>query len=191
MPKLGTVNVDDIDLPEMPSPTMVNVDSFRFDFKNSIRNSDFRAGKQYESLELKKICPNLYIKKFKKDPVPRQFSHNTLDYKLPGMTDPEYKQSLILRAQMRKTNVRDLIYMSHLSWDRVGTGKFNSEVDRKKFQFRYFKELEGRLDSEIGAIKEIDPLKQTESRQSQRKANATPSEDERKTRINCKLTTPE
>ncbi len=65
VPKLGTITFKDYDLPEMPSPTMASIDDKRFDFKNSIRNNDFRSGKQYESLELKKICPNLYFKKFK------------------------------------------------------------------------------------------------------------------------------
>lgn len=65
MPKLGIITMDDYTLPEMPIPNMVNIDKFKFDFKASTRNADFRAGKQYESLGLKKICPNLYVKKFK------------------------------------------------------------------------------------------------------------------------------
>jgi hypothetical protein len=65
IPKLGFISSQDYDLAEMPSPTMASIDGQCFDFRNSIRNSDFRSGKQYESLEIKKICPNLYFKKFK------------------------------------------------------------------------------------------------------------------------------
>ena len=63
--KLGTITFKDYDLPEMPSPTMVSIEGKRFDFKGSIRNADYRSCKQYESLELLKICPNLYFKKLK------------------------------------------------------------------------------------------------------------------------------
>lgn len=38
--------------------------------------------------------------------------------------------------------MRDLIYMTHLSGDRMNIGKFNSDYDRKQYQFRHFKELE-------------------------------------------------
>ena len=74
VPRIGTISYKDYDLPEMPSPTMVSIEGKQFDFKSSLRNPDFRSGKQYESLELKKICPNLYVKKFK---VSRLHSCNT------------------------------------------------------------------------------------------------------------------
>lgn len=115
IPKLGTISVDDYDLNEMPSPTMVNVDNVRFDFKNSLRNSNFRSGKQYESIGLRKLCPNLFVTKFRKESVPRQMSYKELENQLPSMTDANYKESLILRAQMRKANVRDMVFMSHMS----------------------------------------------------------------------------
>ena len=44
-PVLGTVTVKDYDLPLMPPPQLVNVESVRFDYKNSIRNSDRKEGK--------------------------------------------------------------------------------------------------------------------------------------------------
>lgn len=65
LPRLGTISFKDYDLPDMPSPTMASIDGKKFDFKSSLRNPDFLSGKHYESLELKKICPNLYNKKFK------------------------------------------------------------------------------------------------------------------------------
>ena len=98
IPKLGTISVDDYDLNEMPSPTMVNVDNVRFDFKNSLRNPNFRSGKQYESIGLRKLCPNLFVTKFRKESVPRQMSYKELENQLPSMTDANYKESLILRA---------------------------------------------------------------------------------------------
>lgn len=65
VPNLGTISYEDYDLQEMPSPIIAKIEGYRFDFKNSIRNADFRSGKQYESNEIKLICPNLYFKKFK------------------------------------------------------------------------------------------------------------------------------
>ena len=85
----------------MPAPTMVNINAARFDFKSSIRNPNFLMGKQYESQGIKQVCPHLYAKNFKKESVPRQFA--VFDNALPSVSDPEYKKSLILRAQMRKT----------------------------------------------------------------------------------------
>ena len=100
-PKLGIITVKDYDLLEMPAPTMVNINAARFDFKSSIRNPNFLMGKQYESQGIKQVCPHLYAKNFKKESVPRQFA--VFDNALPSVSDPEYKKSLILRAQMRKT----------------------------------------------------------------------------------------
>ena len=71
---MGLITVNDYNLPEMPSPALVNIEKLRFDFKSSIRNPDFRSGKQYHSLEIKKIFPNLYNKNFNKEAVPRQFT---------------------------------------------------------------------------------------------------------------------
>ena len=48
-PKLGMITVTDYNLPAMPSPTMVNIDNVRFDFKSSLRNPHYRQGKQYET----------------------------------------------------------------------------------------------------------------------------------------------
>ena len=56
-PKLGMISASDYDLPEMPSPTMANIDSVRFDFKSSLRNPHFLMGKKYESQAIKDIFP--------------------------------------------------------------------------------------------------------------------------------------
>ena len=71
VPELGYVTVNDYNLPEMPFPCLVNVNKVRFDFKNSIRNADYREGRQYDSEELKQLFPQLYNKTFKKDAVPK------------------------------------------------------------------------------------------------------------------------
>lgn len=158
VPKLGQITVEDYNLPEMPSPTMTNVDAVRFDFKSSMRNSYLRSGMQYENSGLRSLCPNLFAKKFKKDPVPRQTSHIDFENKLPNILDPNYKENLIQRAQMRKTNARDLIFMSHMSQDRTVSGKFKTEVERKAHQLRYFRALTKRISVQVRALKESDPL---------------------------------
>ena len=58
------------------------------------------------------------------------------------MDAPNYKRNLVIRSQMRKTNHRDLIYMTHLSHDRMTSGRFKSEYDHKQYHFRHFRELE-------------------------------------------------
>lgn len=88
IPTLGSIGLKDYNLSEMPSPQLVNIEKYRFDFKSSLRNEDYRMGKQYDNHELKQLFPSLYYKNFKKDPVPLQFTapENTL----PVMTDPSF-----------------------------------------------------------------------------------------------------
>ena len=42
VPELGKIGVEAYNLPAMPIPEMVNIDGVRFDFRNSIRNPDYR-----------------------------------------------------------------------------------------------------------------------------------------------------
>ena len=42
VPDLDKIGVESYDLPAMPIPEMVNIDGVRFDFRNSIRNPDYR-----------------------------------------------------------------------------------------------------------------------------------------------------
>jgi len=79
------------------------------------------------------------------------------EHKLPSMRDPEYKKNFIQRVQMRKTNVRDLVFMSHLSSDRNGTGKFKSEAESKKYQLRHFTELKTLWQTNMTQIREFGP----------------------------------
>lgn len=130
---------------------MTSIEHVRFDFKSANRNPHFRSGKQYESHELKQICPNLYAKKFKKPPVPRQLSMVEPDAVF-DMTETEYKKSLVIRAQMRKVNVRDTIFMSHLAHDRTVTGKFKSEADRRKHLVRHFRPFDEHLSDQLHKI---------------------------------------
>ena len=53
---------------------------------------------------------------------------------------------------MKKCNVRDAIFMSHMTKekDNIG-GKFFNEDEHREYKFRYFKEVERKLKSEIAA----------------------------------------
>lgn len=111
---------------------MANVDSVRFDFRSSLRNPDFRQGKKYESQAIKEICPQLYTKNFKKQPVPRQFA--VFENSLPGTDDPNYKSCLIQRAMTRTSGVRDLIFMSHMTKDKDNIGgKFANDDEHREY----------------------------------------------------------
>ena len=55
---------------------------------------------------------------------------------------------------MRKTKIRDLIFMSHLSQDRSGFGKFSSDADRKRYQARHFTELKKLWKAQITQIRQ-------------------------------------
>ena len=66
VPELGKVGVEVYDLPAMPIPEMVNIEAVRFDFKNSIRNPDYRQGRQYENEAIKQLFPEQYSKRFVK-----------------------------------------------------------------------------------------------------------------------------
>ena len=53
--------------------------------------------------------------------------------------------------------MRDLIYMTHLSHDRINTGKFFSESERKRFNFRHFIELQKLFKTSLTKVIEDAP----------------------------------
>ena len=53
VPELGKLGIEVYDLPAMPIPEMVSIEGVRFDYKNSLRNPDYRQGRQYENEALK------------------------------------------------------------------------------------------------------------------------------------------
>ena len=69
---------------------------------------------------------------------------------MPDITDEHYKKNLIQRALMKKSSVRDTIFMSHMTKekDNIG-GKFFNDDEHRAYKFRYFKEVERKLKSEI------------------------------------------
>ena len=149
MPKLGHITVQDYNVPEMPSPTMQKIDSAGFEVKKSFHNKNTS---KYESKGLRQLCPNLFVKKFKKDPVPRQFNFKEMENTLPSTDDPSFKENLIQRANQRKTNTRDMIFMSHLSRDRTVMGKFKSGNERRAYQLRYYRAVKNKILTDLKAI---------------------------------------